>query len=52
LKVYSSASILILSQSVNGGSTLLPSTLTSGIYYYIIIDSNGNQVSRGRVMIN
>jgi hypothetical protein len=52
LKVYNSTAVLILSQSVNGGSTLLPSALTSGIYYYIIINSNGKEVSRGRVMIN
>lgn len=50
LKIYDSSLVLLHSENISGGTTLLPS-LPSGIYYYKVINSDGYEVSKGRILI-
>jgi hypothetical protein len=50
LNVYNTGGTLITTQSVTGGTTLI-SILTSGFYYYQVINSSGVKVSGGIIMV-
>jgi hypothetical protein len=51
INVYNTGGILISTQSVTGGTTLL-SILTSGFYYYHVINSSGVKVSGGIIVVS
>jgi hypothetical protein len=51
VNVYNTAGILVTTQSVTGGTTLL-SILTSGFYYYQVINSSGVKVSGGIIVVS
>ncbi len=50
LNIYNAAD-LVSSQTIQGGITLLPATLDSGIHFYTVVNAEGNIVSKGRIMI-
>jgi hypothetical protein len=50
LMIYDKTSALLQTTTVTGGASLLPA-LTSGIYYYKVINSEGHEVSHGKILI-
>jgi hypothetical protein len=51
LNIYSFSDELIQTLTVNGGTTPLPS-LTSGLYYYELLNGEGYKVSNGKIAIH
>lgn len=49
LNIYD-ASTVVASQPITGGTNVLP-VLTSGVYYYQVLNADGDRVSRGRIII-
>lgn len=50
LNIYDAAD-LVFTQSINGGITLLPATIDSGIHFYTVVNADGDIVSKGRIVI-
>lgn len=50
LQIYDSSLVVLHSENIPGGTTLLPA-LPSGIYYYKVLNSDGYEVSKGRILI-
>ncbi|GAL83664.1 hypothetical protein MYP_891 [Sporocytophaga myxococcoides] len=50
LNIYNAAD-LVSTQTIQGGITLLPATLDSGIHFYTVVNAEGDIVSKGRIMI-
>ena len=48
--LISDANMLVYTLSITGGTTQLP-VLSVGVYYYKVLDSNGQAVAKGRIMI-
>lgn len=48
--LISDANMLVYTLQVTGGVTQLP-VLSVGVYYYKVLDSNGQAVAKGRIMI-
>jgi hypothetical protein len=51
LVILDGSSTPVYTGAVTGGTTLLPNTLSAGLYHYRVINASGGIVAKGKIMI-